>query len=276
MKNNLIVVRSGGDLGTAVAHKLFRSGFRVLITEIPEPLAIRRQVAFCEAVFERESIVEGVSCQRIESLEQLESCFRSGKLPLLVDATAECIQELKPVCVIDAILAKRNLNTSMDMAPFTIGLGPGFTAGQDVHAVIETNRGHHLGRILYQGSAQANTGIPGIINGYGAERVLRAPIAGTVQVIRGIGSLVQEQDVILKVGDAEVRTLIAGVVRGCIRDGVSVPSGMKIGDVDPRGNLENCDTISDKARCIAGGVLEAVLHYLAYGVESLKELDFVE
>jgi xanthine dehydrogenase accessory factor len=264
MLDDIIVVRSGGDIGTAVAHKLFRSGFRVVITEILEPLAIRRMVAFSEAVFDGEITVEGVSCRKISSIEDAATCFKENVIPLIIDETGSIIEELKPSIVIDAILAKRNIGTRMSMAPMTIGLGPGFTAGVDVHAIIETNRGHDLGRIIYEGSAERNTGIPGIIMGYGGERVLRASATGKVKVIKGIGELVEKDEVVMMVGEAEVRTQIAGVIRGCIRDGVHVPQDMKIGDVDPRGVLSNCATISDKARCIAGGVLEAVLNHLNF------------
>ena len=264
MLHDIIVVRSGGDIGTAVAHKLFRSGFRVVITEISEPLAIRRRVAFCEAVFDGEMTVEGVRCRKISSIGEAEFCFKENIIPLIVDEAGSVIDELKPSIVIDAILAKKNINTKRSMAPMTIGLGPGFTVGVDVHAVIETNRGHDLGRIIYEGSAERNTGIPGIIMGYGGERVLRASANGKVKVVKGIGELVDKDEVIMLVGEAEVRTQIAGVVRGCIRDGVHVPKDMKIGDVDPRGVLSNCSTISDKARCIAGGVLEAVMNHLNF------------
>lgn len=261
MFDEIVVIRSGGDIGTAVAHKLFRSGFKVLILETNMPLAIRRRVAFCEAVYDGEASVEGIKCKRINNVSELKNVFEEGAIPLMVDELGSVISEIKAEIVVDAILAKRNINTSINMAPLTIGLGPGFKAGVDVKVVIETNRGHDLGRLIYKGEAEKNTGIPGVIAGYGKERVLRAPCDGLVKVVKGIGELTCVGDTILVVGGEEVRTVLSGVVRGCIREGIMAEKGLKIGDVDPRGNVNNCFTMSDKARCIAGGVLEAILYY---------------
>lgn len=260
MLENVVVVRSGGDIGTAVAHKLHRCGFKVLILEAREPLAIRRNVAFSEAVFEGEKTVEGVVCKKVEGMDEIMAMWEKDIIPLMVDENADILKDIKAEVLIDAILAKRNINTRIDMAPITIGLGPGFTAGVDVHAVIETNRGHDLGRVILEGEAEKNTGIPGIIEGFGEERVLRAPCEGAVKVISDIGEIVDIDETVMFIGDQPVKSKIKGVVRGCIRNGVKVPSGMKIGDVDPRGKLTNCFTISDKARNIAGGTLEAIFY----------------
>lgn len=260
MLEDIIVVRSGGDIGTAVAHKLHRSGFKVLILEIPEPMAIRRKVAFSEAVFDGESIVEGVKSRRVNDLDEINKQWEMDNIPLIVDEEGSILRKLKALALVDAILAKRNINTRIDMAPITIGLGPGFEVGKDVHAVIETNRGHDLGRIILKGEAEKDTGIPGSIEGFTEERILRAPCAGKVKVINNIGERVKKEEVVMFVGDEPVVSKLDGAVRGCIRDGVTVFKNMKIGDVDPRGVVENCYTISDKARNVAGGVLEAVLY----------------
>ena len=262
-KRSLIIVRGAGDISTGTIHRLFRAGFPVLALEAERPSAIRRKVAFSEAVYDGKAEVEGVTAVRIADAAQADAVWMSGAVPLLTDPAGESIRGLKPAVVVDAILAKKNLGTSMDMAPLTIALGPGFVAGQDVHYVIETMRGHDLGRIISRGSATANTGVPGIIAGYGAERVIHAPAEGVFHMHRDIGSMVEQNEIIgtilSKEEEIPVRTQLTGVLRGIIRDGYAVPKGFKIADVDPRrGELKNCFTISDKARCIAGSVLELV------------------
>lgn len=269
MRNNIVLIRSGGDIGTAVARMLHNSGFKVLILEINRPLAIRRQVAFSEAIFDGEMCVEGVKCKKVDNLIDINKCWQSDIIPIMIDDKCKILGEIKVDVLVDAILAKRNINTSMEMASYTIGLGPGFTAGQDVHAVIETQRGHDLGRIIYNGSAEKDTGIPGMIQGYAEERILRATCNGTVKVIKDIGQIVKAGEIILYVEKSPVKSKIEGVVRGCIRSGTIVENGLKIGDVDPRGTLKNCSTISDKARCIAGGVLEAILNFRNIGNEEI-------
>lgn len=258
--HDLVIVRGGGDLATGTIHKLVRCGCRVLVLETAQPSAIRRYVAFSEAVYEGRWTVEGVEAVRVESCAQAQEQWGCGKLPVLVDPAAESIRALKPGVVIDAILAKKNLGTTIDMAPTVIALGPGFTAGEDAHLVIETKRGHHLGRILEQGSAIANTGVPGVIGGFGKERVIHAPAAGVMKNLAKIGDIVEKGQTIAEIDGVSARTEIAGVLRGLIRDGYPVTEGFKIADVDPRTSEQaNCFTISDKARCIAGGVLEAIL-----------------
>ena len=262
--NNLIIVRGGGDLATGTVYKLKKCGFPVLILESENPSAIRRNVSFCEAVCQGSQTVEDMTCCRAESPEQAEAFLCEGKLVVLVDPAGESIPKLKPMAVVDAILAKKNLGTHRAMAPITVALGPGFVAGEDADAVIETQRGHNLGRVLWTGSAAPNTGIPGIIGGYGKERVIHAPAAGTVRNVKKITDTVSRGDVIAVVetefGPVPVEATLDGILRGLIREGYPVKAGFKMADIDPRlDELENCYTISDKARCIAGGVLEAIL-----------------
>ena len=282
-KDALIIVRGGGDLATGTIHRLWSAGLRVLVLETTKPAAIRRQVALCEAVYEGEATVEELRAVRIEALEQALSVWAQGAVPVLVDPEGACIARAKPEVVVDAILAKRNLGTHRDMAPLTIALGPGFVAGQDVDVVVETKRGHRLGRIIREGSAIPNTGIPGIIGGYGAERVIHAQAAGAVlkpqggncavfhaqaggvfMNVRKIGDLVEKGEVIATIrtpegADIPVTAQISGILRGLLRSGYPVTPGFKIADIDPRREeLSNCFLISDKSRCIAGSVLELV------------------
>ena len=261
---NLIIVRGGGDLATGTIYKLKKSGFPVLILEVPNPSAIRRNVAFCEAVYQGTQTVEDMTCYLVESVEQAEQFINEGKLCVLVDPMGESIARLKPLAVIDAILAKKNLGTNRNMAPITLALGPGFVAGEDVDAVIETKRGHNLGRVLWEGAAAPNTGIPGIIGGYGKERVIHCPAKGILRNVKKITDTVSRGEVIAVVetedGNVPVEATLDGILRGLIRDGYPVHVGFKMADIDPRAEeYENCFTISDKARCIAGGVLEAIL-----------------
>lgn len=259
----LILVRGGGDLATGTIHRLWSAGLRVLVLEAEHPAAIRRQVSLCEAVYEGEATVEGLRAVRIEALAQAEEVWNQNAVPVLVDPKGESIAQARPDVLVDAILAKKNLGTTKDMAPLTIGLGPGFCAGEDVDVVIETKRGHNLGRIIRQGSAYPNTGIPGIIGGYGAERVIHAPAAGRMKNRSKIGDIVEAGQVLAVIegedGSTEVSATIDGLLRGLIRDDYPVTKGFKIADIDPRKEeLANCFTISDKARCIAGSVLEVI------------------
>ena len=263
--NNLIIVRGGGDLATGTIYKLYQCGFPVLVLEVPRPSAIRRNAAFSEAVYEGKQTVEDVSCYLAESIADAERLLTEGKLTMLVDPKGEAITWLKPLAVVDAILAKKNLGTNRSMAPITVALGPGFEAGCDVDAVVETQRGHNLGRVLWQGKAAPNTGIPGIIGGYGKERVIYSPAAGILRnVCRITDTVKQGQTIAVIETDTEKIPVIAtlvGLLRGLIRDGYPVPEGFKIADIDPRiEEYNNCFTISDKSRCIAGGVVEAILH----------------
>ena len=259
----LVVVRGAGDISTGTIHRLFKAGFDVLVLEAERPSAIRRRVAFSEAVYDGAATVEGVTAVRIDGPELAEEALARGQVPLLVDPAGESIRRLRPAAVVDAILAKRNLGTSIDMAPLTVALGPGFEAGRDVGYVIETMRGHDLGRIITSGCATPNTGVPGVIGGYGIERVIHAPAAGVFRMRRDIGSVVESGEAVgfieTQEGPIPVQAKIAGLLRGILRDGYAVPKGFKLADVDPRlDQLKNCATISDKARCIAGSVLELV------------------
>ena len=267
-RDSLMIVRGGGDLATGTIHRLWSAGLRVLVLETEHPAAIRRQVSLCEAVYEGETTVEGLRAVRISKQEEAEAVWAQNAVPVLIDPKGESIRTLKPDVVVDAILAKKNLGTTREMASLTIALGPGFTAGQDVDVVVETKRGHKLGRIIRAGAATPNTGVPGVIGGYAAERVLHSPAQGIFRDLHAIGDFVEAGEAIAKVETPEgrevlVKTQIAGILRGLLRDGYPVVPGFKVADVDPRKTeLENCFLISDKARCIAGSVLELVVAQL--------------
>ena len=274
-KKDLIVVRGAGDLATGTIHRLKKAGFRLLVLEAEHPAAIRRQVALSEAVYAGSARVEDVEAVRMdvdlaekknrkELLEpEMERIWKKDGVPVLVDPAGLSIAALRPAVVVDAILAKKNLGTTKEMAPLVIALGPGFTAGEDVDVVIETKRGHNLGRVIRSGSAVPNTGIPGIIGGYGKERVMHAQAEGILRNAASIGDIVEARAVIAEIetenGTVPVDASFSGLLRGLIRDGYPVTKGFKIADIDPRKEeLQNCFTISDKARCIAGSVLEVI------------------
>ena len=263
--NVRVLIRGAGDLATGVAMRLWHAGFRVAMTELERPLAIRRTVAFSEAVYNGEATVEGVTARHVNSTMEIESTWNENVIPVIVDPNAESVAALEPTVVVDAILAKRNLGTCIHDAPLVIGLGPGFTAGQDVHAVVETNRGHYLGRVLWTGSAQPNTGTPGSVDEIRHKRVVYAPGEGTFMHQQVIGAVLNEGEIIGWLCGMAVVAPIAGVLRGLIHDRVNVNTRMKIADVDPRGVVDHCWTISDKALAVAGGVLEAVLVHLRRG-----------
>jgi xanthine dehydrogenase accessory factor len=230
--------------------------------EIPHPLAVRREVSFCEAVYGEEKEVEGVRAKFISTPKEIQSVWKDGKIPLLVDSDGKKTRDLlKPDVLVDAILAKKNLGTRIKDAPLVIGLGPGFTAGKDVHIVVETNRGQNLGKMILNGTAEPDTGIPGEIGGFTIERVLRTMKKGIFVPQKSIGDRVSKGSVVAVVDDFPVIAKISGVVRGLLRERVEARKGMKVGDVDPRGKRELCFTISDKARAIGGGVLEAILYW---------------
>ncbi len=257
-ENLLLVIKGAGDLATGVAHRLFRSGFAVVMTELPQPTVIRRPVAFAAAVFDGRTTVEGVTAVRTE-LEDAAAVTGQGLVAVVVDPRGEAVRAIKPWAVIDAILAKRNTGTSMSDAPVVVGLGPGFAAGRDVGYVVETARGHYLGRVIEQGEALPDTGVPGLIGGYGSERLLRSPAGGAFRAARAIGDTVAAGEAVGHVAGLPVTAAIGGILRGLIHDGLAVAAGQKIGDIDPRGRSEYCFTISDKARAVGGGVLEALL-----------------
>jgi len=259
--NGIIIIRGGGDLATGVVQKFHRAGFQVLILETGEPTAIRRGVALCEAMYDGLASVEDIKCRKVSGLEEIAACWQDGSVPLLVDPDGETIAEIKPSAVIDAILAKRNLGTTRSMAAVTIGLGPGFNAGEDVHVVIETKRGHDLGRLILQGHAKPDTGIPADIGGESSRRVLYAPSNGKITHINRIGSIVEQGESLFIVGGSETRAPFDGMLRGLIRESIYVRKGMKVADVDPRTDVD-WRLISDKARCIGGAALEAYFYLL--------------
>ena len=260
-QKNLVIVRGGGDIATGTIFKLFQCGFPVLVLEIANPSCIRRTISFCEAVFDDNVVVEGISACKVSSLEEAYAIYEKNAVPVMIDPRGTVIKEANPAVVVDAILAKKNLGTTMQDAPIVIGLGPGFIAGKDVHAVIETQRGHDLGRVIYKGEASPNTGIPGVIAGYGKERVIHAPCEGILHIEKQIGDEVQKGDIIATIDGVPVPATIPGIVRGMIREEYQVSQGLKMADIDPRlAEKENCHRISDKARCVAGGVLEAIMH----------------
>jgi len=261
MKESIVVIRGGGDLATGVAHRLHRCGFKVLVLEVPQPLVVRRTVSFAQAVIDGQANVEEVKAVKANNRDEITAAWNCGDLPVYVDPAADIIKDLKPDVVVDATLAKRDTGMRMDMAPLTIALGPGFEAGTHVHVVIETMRGHTMGRLILKGCALPDTGIPDPVKGYGAERVLRAPCSGRVQHVCDIGALVKEGDVICLVEGSVVKAKLDGIIRGLIMNGRHVPAGLKIGDVDPRPIREHCYTISDKARSLGGSVLEAILNW---------------
>ena len=255
-----VVLKGGGDLGTGVAHRVHRAGMKIIITELSKPLVIRRTVAFASAIYSGVVEVEGVRARKVDSLEEALAAHERGEIPVLIDPQAQVVAQWEPDVVVDAIMAKRNTGTKITDAPLVIGLGPGFEVGLDVQAVVETARGHNLGRVILAGRAEPDTGLPGEVAGYTVQRVVRAPSRGTFQAVRQIGDRVEAGAIVGYVGSQPVRAAIGGVLRGLIADGVEVVEGMKLGDVDPRGQVDYCFTISDKARAIGGGVLEAILY----------------
>lgn len=255
----IVVIRGGGDIATGVAHRLYMAGFNIVILEIEKPLSIRRTVSFSEAIYEGEVRVEDVKAVHVKDVQDIYAEINKNNIPVFIDKLGESICILKPIAVVDCILAKKNLGTTRDLGPITIGVGPGFEAGVDVDLVIESMRGHNLGRVIHSGKAQENTGIPGIIMGYGEERVIRASRDGIIINLYKIGDYVEKDTPICKIEDEYIYATISGVIRGLIKEGLFVNKGLKIGDIDPRGISINTSTISDKARAIGGGVLESIL-----------------
>lgn len=255
----LVVIRGAGDIASGIALRLWRAKLHVIMTDLPQPTAIRRTVCFSQAIPNGETSVEGVTARRALSPEQALELLEERIIPVLPDPQGTCIPILRPDAVVDAILAKKNLGTYLTDAPVVIGVGPGFTAGVNCHAVVETMRGHYLGRALYFGSAQPNTGVPGLIGGFAGERVLRAPADGIFHPLLDIGDQVKQGDVAAIVDGEPMVCTLDGILRGILPDGIAVHQGMKAGDIDPRCKLEHCFCVSDKALAVGGGVLEALL-----------------
>ncbi len=260
--NTLALIKGGGDLGTGVAWRLHKAGLPVVITELAQPLVVRRTVAFASAVYDGEIAVEGVTAWRAETLDEARRLLADEMIPVLVDPECRSRAELRPTVLIDAVMAKRNTGTRRADAPLVIALGPGFTPGVDCHCVIETQRGHNLGRVLWNAPAEPNTGVPGEIGGKSSERVLRAPAAGRITSRKKIGDWVQQGEIVARVNGSEIRAPFDGVLRGLAHDGLTVPAGLKVGDVDPRARREHCFTLSDKALALGGGALEAVFEWM--------------
>ena len=261
-----ILLRGAGERASGIAHRLFRSGFKGCMAEIPKPMAVRRTVSFCEAVYEGQIEIEGVKGRLVSLPNEVWEGWGQQIIPVIVDPEAKIRNEIPFHVLVDAILAKKNLGTKITDAPLVIGIGPGFAVGEDVHMVIESNRGHNLGRVILSGKAEEDTGIPGSIGPYTIERVLRSPKDGIFHCARKeIGDSVGEREIVAYVDDEPVIAQIGGILRGLLKDGLEVMKGTKVGDIDPRGSKEYCFTISDKARAIAGGVLEGIMLYFSKG-----------
>ena len=257
----LILVKGAGDLATGTAVRLYRAGFQVVMTDVAQPTAVRRTVAFSQCIYDGQTTVEGITARKAENRDQVKAILAAGEIPVLDDPQASILAQLPFMVVVDAILAKKNLGTSMSDAPIVLALGPGFTAGGDCHGVIETKRGHDLGRLILEGTAIPNTGVPGDVGGYTKERIIRAPADGPFEPVAQIGQQVNLGDVVAKVNGIPVTAQLTGIVRGMLPAFIPVTAGMKSGDIDPRCEVRHCFTVSDKARAIGGGVLEGILYF---------------
>ncbi len=253
-----VLIKGAGDLASGVAMAFYNSGFQVLMTEVKEPTVIRRSVAFANCIYEGKMEIECVTAFHVTEDNYL-NCLKNSNIGVIIDPECKIKGKYKPDIIVDAILAKKNLGTKIDDAPIVIGCGPGFSAGKDCHLVIETKRGHHLGKIIKMGRAIENSGIPGIIEGRGIERVLYSPVPGKVQHLKKLGDIVDQDDIILKVDGVPVKSPFKGVLRGLIVEGIIVPENMKIGDVDPRLNPDYCFSISEKAMAIGRAAVEGSL-----------------
>ena len=257
----LVVIKGAGDLASGIAHRLKSSGLDIVMTEISKPTTVRRTVAFSQAVFDNEVLIEGIKGVKVNNnIDEVYKVIQEGNIPVIIDEKAEIIKLLKPQVVVDAIIAKKNIGTSIEDAPIVIGVGPGFEAGVDCNLVVETKRGHYLGKVIESGNAIPNTGIPGNIGGYTKERIIRASNNGIIEPIVSIGDFVNKGQVVAYINGVEVLAEIDGIVRGMLQKGIEVSKGMKSGDIDPRCERNHCFTISDKARSIGGGVLEAIMY----------------
>ena len=256
----ICLVRGAGDIATGTIQKLVRAGFKCVVTEVSNPSSIRRKVSLSEAIYEKKTVVEDIEAVLCENLDEIGQYLERYNPVIIVDPKLTILNKMKFDVVVDAILAKKNTGLKKEMAEITIGLGPGFEAGVDCDIVIETMRGHDLARIIEQGFAKKNTSIPGIIDGFSNERVIYSDFDGQFTHIKSISDIVNKEEIIAKVGDNYIRATLDGVIRGMIRDNFEVKKGLKIIDIDPRyEEVENCFTISDKARAIGGAVLEAIM-----------------
>ena len=256
----MILIRGAGDIASGIALRLYRCGFTLAMTDLEKPTSIRRTVCFSEAIINGVCTVEGITAERAVSRRDAVEIWGRQHIPVFADDAGTVRTMMAPEAVVDARLAKVNLDTSQTDAPIVIAVGPGFTAGSDCHAVVETQRGHYLGRAIYEGAAAPNTGVPGNIGGYTVERIIRAPIAGTFHPVHDIGDQVAADEIVAYVDKEPVRCCIGGTLRGILPEGIVVHQGMKSGDVDPRCRPEHCLCASDKSLSVGGGVLEALLH----------------
>jgi xanthine dehydrogenase accessory factor len=256
--DNRVVIRGAGEMASGVIKRLFLIGFEVIALEQEQPDCIRRTVCFAEAVYEGEATIESVTARLIRSPDDVSNVVAEGCVPLLIDTEGALLPVLSPLVVVDARMLKQNTSAVPDLAPIVIGLGPGFIAGTNCHAAIETNRGFDLGRVFYDGAPQAYTGVPSPIEGVSKDRLLCSPADGKLKTTRRIGDEVEAGEIAGEVSGRPVKCLIGGVLRGLARDGLTVKQGQKIGDIDPRRIRGYCFKISDKANAIAGGVVEAI------------------
>lgn len=257
---DIVILRGGGDVGTGIAYRLFKAGYKVIVLDIEKPSLIRRTVSFSEAIYSGKIVVEGVKAVLTKNIDEVYEAIDCGFVPVCIDPNMDILNIIKPLAIVDSIIAKKNMGMTKDLANITIGVGPGFTAGVDVDLVIESNRGHYLGKVIDGGQAEEDTGNPGNIIGFEEERIVRAQASGIVKNFYSIGDMVEEGDVICEINGVNTLANLSGVLRGMIKDGFHVKKGMKIGDIDPRGIKEYVYTISDKARAIGGGVLEGIMH----------------
>lgn len=257
----LVCIKGAGDLASGIAVRLHRSHFDIVMTDLPVPLAVRRTVAFSEAIIRGKTAVEDIKAKRAENIGEVQRCLAEGIIPVVPDPEANIFKELDPEIIVDAIMAKRNTGTYIDDAPLVIAIGPGFTAGVDCDAVVETKRGHTLGRVIRQGSAIPNTGVPGLIGGETLNRLIKASADGVFHPERKIGDVVKRGERVGNVDGVTVLSMTDGLIRGMLQDGVPVTKGLKCGDIDPRGRTIDYMTVSDKATAIGGGVLEAIMSY---------------
>lgn len=260
MRELKILIKGAGEMASGIAHRLYRSNLRqIIMTDMERPLCVRRAVSFCEAILEKAWMVEGVGAEVIKDLPEATAVWSRGNIGVIVDPHWSILEGIRPDVVVDAIMAKKPTGTKVNEARLVIGVGPGFRAPEDVHVVVESNRGHDLGRLIYKGQAEVYSGMPGLTSGYRKERVLRSPHAGKVRHIYKLGDIVEKGEVVLYVDETAVSAEISGVLRGLIRE-IDVWENEKLGDIEPRGEAVDWHTISDKARAIGGGVLEAIMH----------------
>jgi len=257
---SLVIIRGGGDIASGIIYRLFMSGYKIVVLETEYPSTIRRTVSFGEVVYSGTTEIEGIKGVLANDIEDIYKILEDGNIPIYVDPNGSIIKELKQIAIVDAILAKKNLGTNKNMAPITIGVGPGFEAGKDVDLVIESKRGHYLGKVIYSGQVAKNTGKPGEVLGYVEERVIRSNADGIVKPLYKIGDRIEKGDTVCQIGESRVTAQISGILRGMIKEGFIAKKGLKIGDIDPRGVKDHIYTISDKALAVGGGVLEGILY----------------